>query len=187
MTHKNQKAPARWQRTVAHVREVKDQRAKEEAAREEKRKRQEPIAFWMKRELKKEDDGQSTTEIKNWRMLVQMPPGVWLRTWDRFGDGVVHYVSEFMDDAAHLKAHLPHRNKVWWEIEITAWGVTLAYKIGDNYPEMMRQCFSESLERAEASLDHFMPEDRRNDLIEVLREGEVIIQDWIARYAQKEQ
>ena len=32
-----------------------------------------------------------------------------------------------------------------------------------------------------------MRENRRNDLIAVLREGEVIIQNWIERYAQKEQ
>lgn len=185
MSYTKQKAPARWKQGVAKVREVKKQQAKVEAAREEKRRRQEPIAFWMKRELTEADDA-TTTTIANWRMLAQMPPGVWLRTWDPFSEGVAHYTAELMGDAAHLEVSLNRPHEVWWQIKITAWTMTLAQKIGPDYPEMLRECFGESIERLEEAHDHVMHEAKRHALVAVLREGEVIVQDWIARYAQKE-
>lgn len=171
----------RKRREAAEV-AMRAQKNKEAAEKERARRRQEPLAFWMKRELTNEKE----TTIDNWRMLVQMPPGVWQRTWDAFNQGTAHYNAELLDGAAHLSAALPHMRKLWWEIKITGWGLDLAFKIGQDYPEMMRQCLGEAIERVDGAHDHVVPEHRRAALVKTLREGEQLCQAWIARYAAKE-
>lgn len=189
------KAPSRISKRLAGVRAkkakreaaqaaVKERAAKQEAEREEARRRQAPLAFWMKRELTDEDE--ETNEIDNWRMLVQVPPGVWQRSWDPFQRGTAHYTAQLLENGAHLFVSLPRMREVWWEIKITAWGTTLAIRLGADYPEMMRQCLGEAIERLEGAHDKIMYESRRAALTKVLREGERLVQAWIERYAQKE-
>ena len=112
MSYKKQKAPARWKRGVTRVREIKKQRAKDEEAREEKRRRQEPLKFWMKRELKEDDAAQ--TDIENWRIKLEisnqddqeLPLGamltgtaVWLNTTTGATNGVL--LHKYHGNAVH--------------------------------------------------------------------------------------
>lgn len=173
----------RWKTKL--LRKWEGERKEAEAAQPKpktKNSKKAALAFWMKRELTEDEK----TEIEDWRKLVQMPPGVWQRTWEAFGEGVAHYTTTLLDGLAHLDVRLPRQRELWWEIKLTAAGSVLSLKIGSDYPEMMRECFGESLERIEGANENFVAGETQAKLLRVLREGEVLIQDWIAHYAQEE-